>query len=73
MLLVYFCFCFKYLIFSSEFIQKQPQKCSMKKGVLKNFTKFTGKHMCQNLFFYKVAGLRLATLLKKDSGTGVFL
>ena len=25
-----------------------------KKGVLKNVTKFTGKHMCQNLFFNKV-------------------
>ena len=24
----------------------------MKKGVLRNFTKFTGKHLCQNLFFY---------------------
>ena len=29
-----------------------------KKGVLKNFAKFTGKHLCQNLFFNKVAGLR---------------
>ena len=37
----------------------------MKKGVLRNFTKFTGKHLCQSLFFNKVAGLRPATLLKK--------
>ena len=36
-----------------------------KKGVLRNFTKFTGKHLCQGLFFNKVAGLRPATLLKK--------
>ena len=36
-----------------------------KKGVLRNFTKFTGKHLCQSLFFNKVAGLRPATLLKK--------
>ena len=41
------------------------QRCSMKKGVLRNFTKFTGKHLCQSLFFNKVAGLRPATLLKK--------
>ena len=41
------------------------QKCSMKKGVLRNFTKFTGKHLCRSLFFNKVAGLRPATLLKK--------
>ena len=33
------------------------QRCSIKKGVLKNFTKFTGKHLCQSLFFNKVAGL----------------
>ena len=31
--------------------------CSMKTGVLRNFTKFTGKHLCQSLFFNKVAGL----------------
>ena len=34
-------------------------------GVLKNFSKFTGKHLCQSLFFSKVAGLKPATLLKK--------
>ena len=28
-------------------------------GVLKKFTKFTGKHLCQSLFFNKVAGLQL--------------
>ena len=44
-----------------------------KKGVLKNFAKFTGKHLCQSLLFNKVAGLKAATLLKKNSGTGVFL
>ena len=26
------------------------------KGVLRNFSKFTGKHLCQGLFFNKVAG-----------------
>ena len=34
------------------------------KSVLRNFTKFTGKYLCQSLFFNKVAGLS-ATLLKK--------
>ena len=28
------------------------------KGVLRNFATFTGKHLCQSLFFYEVAGLR---------------
>ena len=37
-----------------------------KKGVLRIFTKFTGKHLCQKIFFNKVAGLRPATLLKKS-------
>ena len=36
-----------------------------KKGVLRNFTKFTGKHLCQSLFFNKVPDLKYATLLKK--------
>ena len=43
------------------------------KGVLKNFTKFTGKYLCWSLLFNKVAGLRPATLLKGDSNTGSFL
>ena len=34
-------------------------------GFLRNFAKLTGKHLCQSLFFNKVAGLRPATLLKK--------
>ena len=33
------------------------QRCSVRKGVLRNFTKFTGKHLCQSLM--------PATLLKK--------
>ena len=36
-----------------------------KKGVLKNFVKFTEKHLCQSLFFNTVADLRPATLLQK--------
>ena len=35
------------------------------KGFLKSFAKFTEKHLCQSLFYNKVAGLRPATLLKK--------
>ena len=36
-----------------------------KKGVLRNLAKFTGKHLCQSLFFNKVGDFRPATLLKK--------
>ena len=37
-----------------------------KKGVLRNFAKFTAKNLSQSLFFNKVAALRPATLLKKS-------
>ena len=43
-------------------MQKQPQKVFYKKCVLKNFTKFTEKRLCQSLFFNKVAGLGPVTL-----------
>ena len=38
-----------------------------KKGVLRSFAKFTGKHLCQGLFFNKVAGLK-ETLAQVFSG-----
>ena len=41
------------------------RRCSVRKGVIRNFAKFTGKHLCQSPFFDKNAGFRLATLLKK--------
>ena len=43
------------------------RRCSVG-GVLRNFTKFLGRHLCQSLFFNKVAGLR-----KKKTDKGVFL
>ena len=41
------------------------QRFFIPKRVLRNFIKFTGKHLCQSLFFNKVLGLRPATLSKK--------
>ena len=38
----------------------------MKKDVLKCFTKFTRKHLCQSLFFNKVAGLRIFFIKKEN-------
>ena len=32
----------------------QPSEVFCKKGVLRNFAKFIGKHLCQSLFFNKV-------------------
>ena len=45
-------------------VRSSHQRCSIKKCVLENFAKFTGKHLCQSLFFNKVACLRSAILLK---------
>ena len=33
--------------------QKQPPEVFVRKGVLRNFPKFTGKYLCQSLFFKK--------------------
>ena len=46
-------------------LRNNHQRCSVRKGVLKNFEKFTGKHLCQSLHFNKIEALRSATLLKK--------
>ena len=41
------------------------QRCSLKKVFLKNFTKFSAKHLCWSVFFNKVSGMRPATLSEK--------
>ena len=46
-------------------IKSRHQRSFLIKGVLRNFAKFTGKHLCQSLFFNKVAALRPTTLLKR--------
>ena len=37
------------------------QRCSIIKGVLRNFAKFTGKHLCQSLFFKRLPPLQKVT------------
>ena len=49
----------------TKIIRSSRLEVFCRNGVVKNFAKFTGKHLCQSLFFNKVAGLRPATLLKK--------
>ena len=34
-------------------VRSSHQRCSVRKGVLRNFAKFTGGHLCQNLFLIK--------------------
>ena len=54
-----------HLVFYRQKSEAVVQRCSVRKGVLRNFEKFWGKYRCQNLLFNKVAGLRPATLLKR--------
>ena len=44
--------------------RSNQQRRSARKAVLRNFSKFTGKHLRQVLFYNKVAGPEPATLLK---------
>ena len=51
-----------YELLSEKQINKSSHwRCSLRKGVLRNFVKFTGKHLRQSLFFNKAAGLRSDT------------
>ena len=43
----------------SKRCRSSHRRCSIKIDVLKNFANFTGKHLCQSLFFNKVAGLKI--------------
>ena len=45
-----------YLLRRAGTSRSSQQRCSVKKGVLRNFAKFTVKRLCQSLFFNKVAG-----------------
>ena len=62
-------------------IRSSHRRCSVTKGVLRNFAKLTRQHLCQRLFFNEVEGLLSYFLLrpacnfikKRVPGTGVFL
>ena len=76
-----------FLTLMNHKLLKQPPEVLYKNGVLKNFTKFIGKHpceslnnltkfirkyLCQHLFFNKVADQRPATLFKKGLSHRLF-
>ena len=53
-------------LFTQRMMQRRSHReMFCKKGVLKNFTKFTGKDLCWSLFFNKVSSPRTSTLLNK--------
>ena len=41
-----------------QFSKSSHRRCSIKKAVLENFSKFTGKDLCESLVFNKLADLR---------------
>ena len=47
------------------FFRSSHRRCSVRKGVLRNFAKFTWKHLCQSLFLNKVTGWGQKTLRAK--------
>ena len=59
-----------YIIFVNQRSSRLEVFC--KKGVIRNFTKLTGKHLCQSLLFNKVAGLRPKAFIKKETLAQVF-
>ena len=56
-------------VISNTLIRSSRPEVFCKKGVLRNFAKFTGKHLCQSLLFNKVAGLRpqACNFIKKET------
>ena len=57
---------------NENLFKNQPSDVFYKKKC-SYLVKFVGRNLCQSLFFNKVASLRPATLLKRDSGKGIFL
>ena len=53
-------------IHPTKLTQNSHRRYSVKKGVLRNFAKFTGKQLCQSIFFNKIS------LLKKRPWHGWF-
>ena len=50
-----------------ETFRSSHWRCSVRKDVLRNFTKLTGKHLCQGLFFNKVVGLMFSPMCHKPN------
>ena len=61
------------ILLTNVFFRYSLQRCSIKKLFLKISQNSQENTVCLSLFVNKVAGLRPATLLKKDSGTGDFV
>ena len=68
---------FLFRFFSSKryhllFFRNSHWSCSLKEGVLRNFAKWTGKHLCQRFFFHKVTGLSLRPWILRNFFEHIF-
>ena len=54
------------------FVRRNRPEILSKKRVLRNFAKFTGKRLCQSLFFKESCRTQPATLLKKRFSNSCF-
>ena len=59
--------------FKHNFKKQLPKVFYKKKAFLKNFAIFIKKHFCWTLFLTNLQAYKPATLLQRDSNTGVFL
>ena len=53
--------------------QRQPPEVFCQKNLFLETSQISHENTCIGVFFDKVAALKLATLLKRDSNTDVFL
>ena len=63
--------CFMLSAIKERKIRNSRQEVFCKKGVLRNFAKFTGEPLCESLFFNKVAG-GSCNFIKKETLAQVF-
>ena len=54
-----------------SWFRSSHQRCSVRKGVFRNFTKSTGKHLCQSLFLIKLQA-EACNCIKKETLAQVF-
>ena len=52
-------------------VQSNDQRCSLRKGVLRNFPRFTGKYLCQSLFLSKLQ-TSACNFIKKETVAQMF-
>ena len=54
-------------------LKSSHRRCSIRKAVLKNLAILIEKYLCLNLLLINLQAYKPATILQRDSNTGVFL